>query len=38
MVKRPETTDELWPDEDWYPEGEWMEWAASCGISPDDID
>lgn len=24
--------------DEWLPEDEWMEWVASCGVSPDDID
>jgi hypothetical protein len=34
MEKRlPAADGDEWPAED-----EWMEWAASCGCSPDDID
>lgn len=34
MEKWPQVTDgDEWPTED-----EWMDWAASCGFSPDDID
>lgn len=29
---------EFWPEESWNGEDEWLEWAVSCGLSPDDID
>ena len=38
MEKMPYADLEPWPEEVWNGEDEWLEWVASCGLNPDDLD